>query len=188
MVSNADLVTLILRPAVTHSSWSDIEAYGAEVRAELERRVRPVCLVDLSQLTYMGSAMVALLVRVWKVVQSRDGRMVVVCPHPGVQDVIRLAGLDKIWTVTVDREAAIKRLGLKNGSSYTDVEAIDARRSSGSVRMWYFALGAATVLIILMVVLLVLANRKQFPFENKVDVQRKPAGAASSQQSPSNIP
>jgi anti-anti-sigma factor len=156
IVSNHDLVTLILRPAVTQSSWSDIEAYGAEVREELERRARPACLVDLSSLTYMGSAMVALLVRVWKVVQSRDGHMVVVCPHSGVQDVIRLAALDKVWTVALDRETAMKKLGLRNGASHSAAATVEGRRSS---RLWYFALGAATVLIVLIAILLVLANR-----------------------------
>jgi hypothetical protein len=57
--------------------------------------------------------MVALIVRIWKVVQARGGRMVVVCSNPVVLEVIRLAGLDKVWTIAPEISAGHKKLGVR---------------------------------------------------------------------------
>ncbi|WP_175517767.1 STAS domain-containing protein [Planctomicrobium piriforme] len=163
LVSVQDYVTVILRPSVVQSSWTDIEAFGSDVRSELERRTAPACVVDLSPLNYMGSAIVALIVRVWKVVQARDGRMVVVCPNAAVLEVIRLAGLDKIWTVTPRLEDAQKKLGVKGSSaSIPMVTTSPASPEAGGVpssRIWYFTMGALTVLLALIVVLVIAARR-----------------------------
>lgn len=159
MLTAPDHVTVVLRPPIAQSSWTDIEAFGAAVRDELERRKHPVCLVDLSPLTYMGSSVVALIVRMWKVVNAREGRMVVVCQAPPVLEVVRLAGLDKVWTLVPDVDAARHHLGLKSGTgpSHRFSERGGAARSS--YRVWYFTLGVVTVLIALAAVLLIVANR-----------------------------
>lgn len=172
MVAFKDHVTVTLRPEIVQSSWSDIESFGGDVRTELESRRSPACVVDLSPLTYMGSAIVALIVRVWKVVQAQDGKMVVVCKHPGVREVIELAGLDKIWTIAPELSVAQKKLGVKkpvdppvavapagthDSSPPVNLqpvplhsESIASPRSSSA---WYFALGALTVLAAVVAVL-----------------------------------
>jgi anti-anti-sigma factor len=159
LVSFADHVSVVLRPAVTQSSWSEVEAFGADVRHELERREAPACLVDLSPLDYMGSAIVALIVRIWKVVQARGGKMVVICANPAVLEVIRLAGLDKLWTITSGLDDAQRKLGLRSGLDATEVALLEGPVARPATRLWYFALGAATALIALMFVLLVVSHK-----------------------------
>lgn len=151
-----DHVTVILHPSSAESSWADVEAFGMDVRHELERRQRPACVVDLSPLTYMGSSVVALLVQLWKDVQSRQGRMVVVCGNPMVLEVLRIAGLDKLWNITAERTSAERQLGVKSSVSMAQSGSTAIAMHNGG--MLYFALGAVAMLIALMVALLITAQ------------------------------
>ncbi len=166
MVLLKDHVTVILRPDIVHSNWADIEEFGAQIREELERRDSPICIVDLSPLTYMGSSIVALIVRLWKVIQFRGGKMVVVCSHPTVIDVIKLAGLDKIWTLAPDISTARKKLGVTLvTANETGVSTPgQARQTAGgpsdagnspSLRVLYYSIGAITVLAVVTFILVI---------------------------------
>ncbi|HWL10289.1 MAG TPA: STAS domain-containing protein [Planctomicrobium sp.] len=174
MIAFKDHVNVTLRPEITQASWSDVENFGANVRTELENRNSPACVVDLSPLTYMGSSIVALIVRVWKVVESRGGKMVVVCPHPGVIEVIKLAGLDKLWVLVPELTTAQKKLGVKpsavlvaqaaplNVSSAASAPTSSTkteRASSPSLGVLYFTLGAITALAALIVVLVIVSRQ-----------------------------
>lgn len=97
-------------PSVNDSPWDGIEQVGNEVLEKLEQFPEPRLLVDLSQMEYMGSAVVALLVRLWKAVNARGGHMVVLNTHDMVYEVLRLAGLTKIWTIVADRDEAVAAL------------------------------------------------------------------------------
>ncbi|MFO1093609.1 MAG: hypothetical protein U0992_09890 [Planctomycetaceae bacterium] len=75
----------------------------------------------MSRLEYMGSALVALVVRVWKAVQNGGGKVVVVCGGGMPQEVLRLAGLDKVWTIVTTYEDGLRKLGISGpsgGSSF----------------------------------------------------------------------
>lgn len=188
LISQKDYVTVVLRPPVLQSSWTDIEEFSTGVRADLEGRNAPACIIDLSTLTYMGSSIVALIVRIWKVVQARGGKMVVVCSHPTVKEVIHLAALDTVWPLVEDLRAAEKKLGIKivhssatsrtdtvpNISIYTHPEfeaaptlssvevtsaAGNGRDDSPSFRILYFTLGAVTVLLIVAAILLYISRQ-----------------------------
>lgn len=102
---------MALLPALNEVPWSDIEAIGGEVLARLEEAPSPKTLVDLTPLNYMGSAQVALVVRIFKAVKDRGGQMIVANSDPMVREVLTLAGLDKIWTIVISREAGLLQLG-----------------------------------------------------------------------------
>jgi hypothetical protein len=57
--------------------------------------------------------MVALIVRLYKTVNSRGGKMVVVNQHELVQEVLKLAGLTKLWTILPNRQEAYSSLGVR---------------------------------------------------------------------------
>jgi anti-anti-sigma factor len=122
--ANKGWATLILRPGLNTAQWSEIERVGTEIISRMEAERPRAVLVDLSPLNYMGSAMVALLVRCWKQVQPRQVTLVVVCPNPIVREVISLAGLAKVWPIVESREAALKELGVT--------------RTEGAVGSWLF--------------------------------------------------
>lgn len=103
---------LRLEPLMGQAAWGDIDRVGTEVLASVNGRKNGAWLIDLSGLEYMGSALVALVVRIWKAVQSSGGRTVVVCGQGMPQEVLKLAGLDKVWTITPTYEEGLKRLGV----------------------------------------------------------------------------
>ncbi len=90
-------------PCLAESKWGDIERVGTDLKTKLAEQKTPFCLLDLSKLEFMGSSVVALLVRVWKTVQERQGEMVVVNPNVITKEVLHIAGLSKLWTICDSR-------------------------------------------------------------------------------------
>src|SRR5690606_14590897 len=103
---------LRLDPEMGSAAWGDIDRVGNELIANVNGQGSPAWLIDLSRLEYMGSALVALVVRVWKAVNSGGGKVVVVCGGGMPQEVLRLAGLDKVWTITSTYEDGLRKLGV----------------------------------------------------------------------------
>jgi anti-anti-sigma factor len=103
---------LRLEPDIANAAWGDIDRVGTQLVASVNSKGSGAWLIDLSGLDYMGSALVALVVRLWKAVQAVGGRVVVVCGEGMPQEVLRLAGLDKVWTVTATYEEGLKQLGV----------------------------------------------------------------------------
>lgn len=102
-----------LQPELNDAQWSDFEKIGTEILEKLNSMQTPAFLIDLSSLSYMGSAMVALIVRVWKSIRERNGRMVVVNQHEMVFEVMKLAGLHNVWTIVGTRDEAVRALGMR---------------------------------------------------------------------------
>lgn len=116
-------VIVILNPSLSEQQWGDVDAVTQKVLGELLARKNPTCLIDLSPLNYMGSSMVALVVRVWKTVKAQNGKMAVVCSDDFVLGVLRVAGLDKLWTIVPDRATAFRQLKLR-GQAPTPAAAV----------------------------------------------------------------
>jgi anti-anti-sigma factor len=106
-------LTITLLPELNDKQWADIERVGTEIVDRISAAPSPKVLVDLTPLSYMGSAMVALIVRLYKTVNSRGGKMVVVNQHELVFEVLKLAGLTKLWTIVANRDEAYSSLGVK---------------------------------------------------------------------------
>jgi anti-anti-sigma factor len=103
------IVTLL--PGLNDVPWSDIERIGGDILQRLQEIPSPALLVDLCALNYMGSVQVALVVRMFKAVKERGGKLVVANSDPMVQQVLNIAGLDKLWTTADDRDEGLKLLG-----------------------------------------------------------------------------
>lgn len=115
-----------LLPPLNECPWNDIDRLGTEMLQRLgDRKVS--CLMDLSNLSYMGSAMVALVVRVWKHIKEGKGRMVVVNRDAMVLEVLTLAGLHKVWTIVETRERGLQELGVTEGGSFGTVGGASGR-------------------------------------------------------------
>jgi anti-anti-sigma factor len=116
------IITLL--PELNDKQWADIEKVGTEIVDRLSTAQSPRFIVDLTLLSYMGSAMVALIVRLYKAVNGRSGQMVVVNQHELVFEVLKLAGLTKLWTIVENRDKAYAALGVKRRS-------VSAKESGG---------------------------------------------------------
>jgi hypothetical protein len=63
----------------------------------------------------MGSASLALVVRIYKTVTEKKGRLVVANQDPMVGELLTKAGLEKILEIAPSREEGLRRLGLPTG-------------------------------------------------------------------------
>lgn len=106
------------------ASLSEIRAAGEQVVSELANQKAPQCLVDLTALDYMGSAMVASIVRIWKGIEASQGRMVVAVSSLGVREVLRVTGLNRVWTIKNSYDSALHELGF---SSQAKIEKRELR-------------------------------------------------------------
>ena len=70
----------------------------------------PQIVVDLSAIDYFGSSFLGLLLRCWKLAQSRDGTMVLAGVSPRVRDLLHVTSLDMVWPIYGDLREAIEAL------------------------------------------------------------------------------
>lgn len=108
---------LALYPLINEGQWGNVSEVGGEIVGRLKSLRKPALVIDLSPLEYMGSAQVALLVRIWKSLKQINGRMVVQCPGEMVREVLALAGLKSLWNIVDTREAALQSLSITEYSS-----------------------------------------------------------------------
>lgn len=108
-----DYCAVTLHRGLAEAQWADIEQTGETIVGRLGAAASPRVAVDLTELSYMGSAMVALIVRIWKTVNDKKGQMAVIAPDQQVREVIELAGLAEKWTVVDDRQDALVELGVR---------------------------------------------------------------------------
>ncbi|MDA1015768.1 MAG: STAS domain-containing protein [Planctomycetota bacterium] len=100
-----------LHPSLHEARWAAIETVGTEFIEKFAGQELKSVVVDLGQLPFMGSSLVALLVRIWKAAQATKGQMVVVNANEMVLEVLTLAGLTSVWTIRDTREEGIHELG-----------------------------------------------------------------------------
>ncbi|MGC1272220.1 MAG: STAS domain-containing protein [Planctomycetaceae bacterium] len=111
-----DVLAVVLRPELNEIPWTDIERIGSGIVRRVESRPMPRILVDMAELDHMGSAMVALVVRIWKAVSEKQGRMIVVNRNAVVGEVLEISGLASKWTIVPTREEALAAVGAGGGT------------------------------------------------------------------------
>ena len=57
--------------------WEDLQRSSQQILGELEGGRQHAVVVDLTQLDYLGSAQLTVLVRIWKLIKEHGGRMIV---------------------------------------------------------------------------------------------------------------
>jgi anti-anti-sigma factor len=109
--------TVVIRPQLTEAEWTDIERAGDDILNKIHGSKPQGLMVDLTPLEYMGSSMVAMIVRCWKAVQPQKQRFVVVSNSKVVREVLDLSGLAKMWTIVPTIDDGLKSLGVSSGGS-----------------------------------------------------------------------
>jgi anti-anti-sigma factor len=107
---NRKLIFTLHRELV-NAEWNNISHVGNQMLEEVEERNKPQVMIDLSQLEHMGSSMVALLVRIWKRAEAKGGAVSFLSTNEGINQVLELAGLAKVWTICDNQEEALDQLG-----------------------------------------------------------------------------
>jgi len=100
---------------LTHVKLSgrvDLEGIG-DLDLEFTRHTvtrRKPTLVDISDVDYIASIGLRMLVTAAKALNKFGTRLVLLNPHPDVEDVLRTAGFDKVMPIEHDYERALEVL------------------------------------------------------------------------------
>ena len=97
-------------------NWHEVEAATNDVVRRLRESEHLSVMVDLSQMPMINSGLIASLVRIWKVMKERHGQFSLVSPNENVTDVLKTAGLWKLWSVVENREEAVYELGVSKAA------------------------------------------------------------------------
>jgi anti-anti-sigma factor len=125
--ASRDFVQMTLSPEITQVPWNVVEECGDKAIAKLKECRATTLLVDLSPLEYLGSAQVALLARIWKVLSAQQGTMAVQTASPVVRDVLKTAGLHRLWKLVDSHEQGLQKLGV----NATGMHVVPARWTIG---------------------------------------------------------
>ncbi|HML94040.1 MAG TPA: STAS domain-containing protein [Thermodesulfobacteriota bacterium] len=108
IVINADdeLTHIKLRGRVDLDTIGDLDCEFT--RQTVTRRKDAV--VDMSDVDYMASIGLRMLITAAKALDKFGAKMVLLNPHPDVEDVLRTAGFDKVMPIEHDLESAREAL------------------------------------------------------------------------------
>ena len=70
-------------------------------------------VVDLTNVEYLDSTALGVLIGGLKRMRERDGNMVLVCPSPRIRRVFEITGLDKIFDMSNSEEEALEAMERK---------------------------------------------------------------------------
>lgn len=87
-----------------------VSEFSAQLATAIEQTNPPVLLLDLSDTAFVGSSFLGVLVRIWKRIRERNGRMALCRVNELCGEVLRASKLDTIWDVHATRESAIGAL------------------------------------------------------------------------------
>jgi len=103
-------------PAGMTMNWHEVEAATTDVVRRLRESEHLSVMVDLSQMQMINSGLIASLVRIWKAMKERNGQFSIVSPNENVTEVLKTAGLWKLWSVVENREEAVYELGVSKAA------------------------------------------------------------------------
>jgi anti-anti-sigma factor len=103
-------------PSGMSMSWMEVETATTEIIRQLQESENLSVMVDLGQMQMINSGLIASLVRIWKCMKERNGNFSIVSPNEQVTDVLKTAGLWKLWSVVEDREEAVYGLGVSRAA------------------------------------------------------------------------
>ena len=105
-----------LRAEFSEIEWGKLqESTGAIIR-EIKGTGTSRLLVDLTHLDHLNSGLIAVLLRIWKTLDPKSRRLAIVSNSESVHDLMTVAGLHKLWTITDTREEGAYELGYSHRS------------------------------------------------------------------------
>ncbi len=116
MQSQRRFHTVQFLPSGMTKGWDEVEAATNDVIRRLRESEHLSVMADLSQMPMINSGLIASLVRIWKATKERNGQFTLVSPNQNVTEVLRTAGLWKLWSVVNDREEAVYELGVSKAA------------------------------------------------------------------------
>lgn len=113
------MTKIVEKPGVTivevDTSYDSLEEakldqFSKLLLSTVDRAEPPVVLLDLAGAPFVGSTFLGILVRAWKRLRDRQGRLALCHANQVCGDVLRASKLDTIWEIFPGREEAVREL------------------------------------------------------------------------------
>lgn len=73
-------------------------------------------IVNLTQVDYLDSTALGVLIGGLKRLRERDGALDLICPNPRIRRIFEITGLDKIFDMYTTEDEALERVKVKEGA------------------------------------------------------------------------
>jgi anti-anti-sigma factor len=93
-----------------------VQQIDQEFHARTAARHKPA-LVDLSQVDFLSSLGMGLIVSCTRALGRHRAWLVLLCPSPQVEEALRTCGMDRITPITHNLEDALRLLSLAQGAT-----------------------------------------------------------------------
>jgi anti-anti-sigma factor len=93
---------------------TDVAAEVAAVKAHAESKSAKNVVVDFRKLEYVATSLLQELMKIYKIIDAKGGRMAVCDASDHVAEVLRLVQLDRFWTICTSRSRAIEEVERSN--------------------------------------------------------------------------
>lgn len=107
---DAGILTVVPLGDFESFQWPEMEAASKAIFDSIRRDPDAKILVDMGRLRYCGSALLGIILRVWKSVSPRSGVLAFCHVNPEVAEILKQTRLDTLWTIYPTREAATEAL------------------------------------------------------------------------------
>src|SRR5262245_10534454 len=97
--------------------WQEMERASKVIFEFIRNEPAVKILVDMSRLTHCGSALLGIMLRVWKTVSPQNGVLAFCNVNSEVADLLQQTRLDTLWAIYPNREAAYVSMGLATAKS-----------------------------------------------------------------------
>ena len=94
--------------------WKEMEEASKAIFESIQRDPDAKIIVDMGRLRYCGSALLGVIMRVWKSISPRSGMLAFCNVSPEVADILKHTRLDTLWKSYSSREAALAAMGQKS--------------------------------------------------------------------------
>jgi anti-sigma B factor antagonist len=102
--------TLVVTPVtdLTELAYERIEVGAQELLGLLDQVHIKNVVMDFHRTDYFGSTALGFFVRLWKRARSRNGRMAFCNLSEHETEILKITGLDRLWTICSSRQEAME--------------------------------------------------------------------------------
>lgn len=111
-VTRQDDITIItLGPEYQKLEEGHLQEVKTDILAAVENAEPPLVVLDLSNVSFFGSAFIEVLFRAWNRLENADNGKLVICGlEPYCKEVLKVTNLHKLWDLIDTRSDAIAKL------------------------------------------------------------------------------
>lgn len=107
---HGDVWVIIPAREIESLQWELVEPAAALITKPLSQAEAPLVIVDLSPVEFFGSVFLSLMVRLWKLVATKGGTMVLCGASERARELLRVTALDTLWAIYDTRQEAMEVL------------------------------------------------------------------------------